>query len=171
MKHKSLQKFKRFLLLTAHCSLLTVVNACTPVISPEFLKAVDRTITFEQVLKNPYPYKGTAVLLGGTILKTINMPDKTLIEVIQQPLNKRNMPTNPEASKGRFIILLKEFKDPAIYSPGRLITIAGEIVGSETKPLGETNYHYPLISPKELYLWKPSEGPSIHIGISVGTTF
>ena len=174
MKHKLLQKFKnlkRFLLFTLYGSLLTVVSACAPVISQGVLKTVDETITFERILANPDAYKGKIVLLGGTIVKTINLPDETLIEVIQQPLDRRNMPINAEASKGRFIIVFKEFKDPAIFSPGRLITVAGEVIGSQTRPLGETNYNYPLLTPKEYYLWRPYEGPSIHIGVGVGTTF
>ena len=171
MKHKLPQKFKRFLLFTLNFSLLTGVSACAPVISQEILKTVDPAITFEQVLKNPDANIGKTVLLGGTIVKATNLSDGTLIEVIQQPLNTRYMPINPEASKGRFIILFKEFKDPAIYSAGRLITVVGEVIGSQTRPLGETHYQYPLISPTEYYLWKPSQGPSIHIGIGVGTTF
>ena len=174
MKHKLLQKFKnlkRFLLFTLYGSLLTVVSACAPVISQGVLKTVDETITFERILANPDAYKGKIVLLGGTIVKTINLPDETLIEVVQQPLDRRNMPINAEASKGRFIIVFKEFKDPAIFSPGRLITVAGEVIGSQTRPLGETNYKYPLLTPKEYYLWRPYEGPSIHIGVGVGTTF
>ena len=165
------QNIARVSLLTAYCLLLTVLSACAPVISPEVLKTVDALITFEQVLKDPDAYKGKTVLLGGTILKTINLPDDTLIEVMEQPLDRRNRPVNPGASKGRFIILFKEFKDPVIYSTGRLITVAGEVTGSQLMPLGETNYNYPMISPKEYYLWKPYEGPAIHIGVGVGTTF
>ena len=157
--------------LVIYLLLLPLLSSCAPVISPEVLKTVDAVITFEQVLKNPDAYKGKTVLLGGTILKTINLPDDTLIEVMEQPLDRRNRPVNPEASKGRFIILFKEFKDPAIYSTGRLITVAGEVTGSQLRPLGETNYNYPMISPKEYYLWKPYEGPAIHIGVGVGTTF
>ena len=170
MNSKMPQNIAKVSLLTAYCLLLTVLSACAPVISPEVLKTVDAVITFEQVLKNPDAYKGKTVLLGGTILKTINLPDETLIEVMEQPLDRRNRPVNPGASKGRFIILFKEFKDPAIYT-GRLITVAGEVTGSQLRPLGETNYNYPMISPKEYYLWKPYEGPAIHIGVGVGTTF
>jgi|SRR3989338_3076758 len=151
--------------------LLTSLTSCAPIISPGVLKTVDQAITFEQILTNPDAYKNKTVLLGGTIIKTTNLQDKTLIEVVQQPLNRRNMPKNHEASKGRFIILFKEFKDPAIFSQGRLITVAGEVTGSQQRPLGETNYNYPVIYPKEYHLWKPYGGPDIHIGIGVGTTF
>lgn len=151
--------------------LITSLISCAPVISPEVLKTVDQTITFEQILINPDAYKNKMVLLGGTIIKTINLPDETLIEVIQQPLNSRNMPKNPEASKGRFIILFKEFKDPAIFSQGRLITAAGEITGSRQRPLGEANYNYPVIYPKEYHLWKSYGSPGIQIGIGIGTSF
>lgn len=171
MKHKLLQKFTKVLLPAAYCLLFAVLTACAPVISQGVLKTVDRTIAFEQIMKNPDAYKGKAVLVGGTILKITNLPDKTLIEVIQQPLDRRNMPESPENSKGRFIVVFKEFKDPAIYSPGRLITVAGEMIGSQARPLGETNYNYPLLSPIEYYLWKPYGGPDIHLGIGIGTTF
>lgn len=171
MNLKLLQNSSRVLQFTNYYFLLAALIACAPVISPEVLKAVDQTIAFEQILKNPDIYKGKVILLGGTIIKTINLPNETLIEVVQQPLSRRNMPKDPEASKGRFIIIFKEFKDPAIFSPGRLITVAGEVTGSQIMPLGETNYNYPLLTPKEYYLWRPYEGPSIHIGVGVGTTF
>lgn len=151
--------------------LLTLLTSCAPIISREVLKTIDQTITFEQILTSPDAYKNKMVILGGTIIKTINLPDETLIEVIEQPLGSRNQPVNPEASKGRFLIMLKEFKDPAIYSAGRLITVAGELTGYQQRLLGETNYNYPVISPKEYHLWKPYGGPEFHIGIGVGTTF
>lgn len=151
--------------------LLTSLTSCAPVISPKVLMTVDRTITFEQILSNPDAYKNKMVLLGGTIIKTINLPDETLIEVIQHPLNRRLRPYNPAASKGRFLILLKEFKDPAIYSNGMLITVAGELVGTQQRPLGESNYSYPVVLPKEYPIQEPNRPYNIHIGLGVGTTF
>ena len=37
---------------------------------------------------------------------------------------------------------------------GKEITLAGEIVGKETKPLGKTEYTYPVVLVKQLHLWK-----------------
>jgi len=160
-----------WLLIVAACA----VAGCAPVISQELLKTVDQEIRFDQVLKNPDAYRGTVVLLGGEIIKTENMPNKTVIIVLQRPLGYRQEPASEGESKGRFIVSAPDFLDPAIYRPRRKITVVGSVMGKEVLPLGELEYAYPVIEKKELYIW-PAEGttattPRFHFGIGIGKTF
>lgn len=150
------------------------VGGCTAVISQESLETVDREVRFEQVLENPSAYRGTVMLLGGEIIETENMPNKTLIIVLQRPLGYRQEPYSEGESKGRFIVSAPDFLDPAIYRPRRKITVVGTVMGEQVRPLGELEYTYPVIEKQELYLWpleeEPAAGPRFHFGIGIGKT-
>jgi outer membrane lipoprotein len=150
-----------------------LVAGCAHVISKQVLNEVDRNATFAQVVKAPDAYVGKTVLFGGDIIETRNLPDKTVIAVLQRPLSRRGQPAGGDLSEGRFIILTSGFLDPAIYSPGRQVTIAGKVVGKEVYPMGEIKYAYPVIEKQELFLWpvaRPASAePRWHFGFGVGT--
>jgi outer membrane lipoprotein len=145
---------------------------CAHVISKGVLQEVDTSVSFGQLLKDPEGYIGKTVLLGGDVIETQNLPDKTLVVVLQHPLGRRGEPTAGDVSEGRFIIQSPGFLDPAIYSPGRRLTVAGTVAGKEVRPLGEIEYTYPVIKERELYLWPEEESasgePQTHFGIGIG---
>jgi outer membrane lipoprotein len=68
------------------------VAGCATAISQETLKTVDKDIRFEQVLENPDAYRGKVVLLGGEIISTENVPNKTVITVLQRSLGYNQKP-------------------------------------------------------------------------------
>jgi outer membrane lipoprotein len=163
-----------FLTIMALMALLLLVG-CAHVISKEVLKEVDKNATFAQVVKEPDAYKGKTVLFGGDIIETKNFADKSVVTVLQRPLDSRDRPATGDVSEGRFIVTTPGFLDPAIYSPGRKITVAGKVVGKEKRPLGEIEYTYPVIEKQGLYLWpaeKPaSTEPKVQFGFGVGVGF
>ncbi len=150
-----------------------LVGGCTHVISKPVLNEVDRNATFAQVVKDPDAYKGKTVLFGGDIIETKNLSERTVIAVLQRPLSRRGQPAGVDVSEGRFIIQTRGFLDPAIYSPGRQVTVAGKVLGKEVYPMGEIHYAYPLIEKQELFLWpvaRPASAePRWHFGFGVGT--
>lgn len=159
---------------TLLCAIVVVLllAGCAHVISKEVLQDVDASLTFAQISKDPEANRGKTVLFGGDIIETQNLPDKTLVVVLQRPLGTRGEPGSGDVSEGRFIIQTPEFFDPAIYGPGRKITVAGTVVGKELRPLGEITYAYPVIEKRELYLWPAEESasdePKVHFGIGIG---
>ncbi|OGP84323.1 MAG: hypothetical protein A2Z08_08070 [Deltaproteobacteria bacterium RBG_16_54_11] len=154
---------------------MLLLAGCAHVISKPVLKEIDTTATFAQVLKDPDAYKGKTVLFGGDIIGAKNIQDKTVVAVLQRPLGRRGEPGAGDVSGGRFIVTTPGFLDPAIYSPGRKITVAGRVVGKEVRPLGEIAYTYPVIEKRELYLWpveKPASAePAVHFGFGIGVGF
>ena len=154
---------------------MLLLVGCAHVISKEVLKEVDTNVSFVQVSKAPDAYKGKTVLFGGAIIEAKNLPDKTVIAVLQRPLSRRGQPAGVDVSEGRFIILTSGFLDPAIYSPGRQVTVAGKVLGKEVYPMGEIEYTYPVIEKQGLYLWpaeKPaSTEPKVQFGFGVGVGF
>jgi outer membrane lipoprotein len=143
-----------------------------PAISRATLQQADRTLSIDRLLQNPDTFQGRTVLLGGEIIETGNAPGMTSIIILERHLDSRGKPRSGAASGGRFIVRHPSFLDPAIFRPGRIITVAGVVIGSKFQPLGEISYRYPLIENKELYLW-PEDGslaqePSVHFGIDIG---
>jgi len=158
-----------------YCTLLVcialLVAGCARVISQKALKEVDQGLSFGQLLENPEAYKGKTMLLGGNIIETQNLSERTLIVVLQRPLGFRKKPSGEDVSRGRFILYAPGFLDPAIYRHGRKITVVGSVVGKEIRPLGEIEYSYPVIEKKELYLWPAEESsvtePRVYFGFGI----
>lgn len=164
----------RFFEWIASLSLLGFAG-CTAAISPEMLKDVDQSIPFEDILKDAEAFQGKTVLLGGDIIETENFPDKTLIIILQRPLDSEEKPSGEDRSKGRFIVSVPGFLDPAIYGRGRQITVAGTVAGKEVRALDEIEYTYPIIDRRELYLWPMEKTvetePRVIFGIGIGFGF
>ncbi len=151
---------------------LLLTSGCAPVISQKTLESVDRGIRFSDLVKEPDKYRGQKVVLGGTIVSIENREEKTEIEVLEQPLNYQLKPTDPERSEGRFIAVFEGFKDPALYSRNRRITVAGVFKGVVKRKLGEMDYSYPVVEPQEHYLWRSPYGePSVGVGVGIGFGF
>lgn len=132
---------------------LLLLTACATVVPPQLIKEVDRGLTLEQVRDKPAAYLGKSVLWGGRIIRTVNKPRGTLIEVLQLPLDARERPENTYNSAGRFIVSMVGFLDPEIYHKGREVTAVGRITGVELLPLGEVKYNYVLLRGQEVKLW------------------
>ena len=137
--------------------LLWLPVGCVHVISKDLRTQTSPLITFKLVSKDPEAYKGRTVVWGGEIIETTNQKDgSTLIEVFQRPLGLKDDPKLTAASEGRFLIRSDKYLDPYIYRKGRKITVGGEILGEEIKPLGKMDYHYPVVLSKQTYLWDES---------------
>ncbi len=153
-------------------SVMILLWACAPVISKQSLSQADPTLTFQELQKDPERYKGRVILLGGRILSATVRDGETWIAVLQHPLDWRDKPEDTDVSYGRFLIRFPDFRDPAVYAPGRKVTVVGEVQGKEILPLNGTVYTYPILLPRESYLWKPEDaGPFFQFGIGMGGVF
>jgi len=134
--------------------LLLLISGCAYPISKELRQEVRKDLTFSMVLQDPTAYVGSIVLWGGKIIETRNVKDGSEILVLEIPLDYQEMPESEKYSEGRFIVKSSAFLDPEIYKKGKKITVAGEIIGKETEPLGKTKYTYPVILIKQIHLWR-----------------
>ncbi len=151
---------------------LLFLTACAKTIPAEVLTDVDRTVSFQVLHEHPGDFVGKTVLLGGTIIRTENAPGKTTLIVLQHALDDRMKPLGADRSEGRFIVIAEEFLDPAIYAPGRRITMTGTVTGQKTRPLNGIPYVYPTLRKRFLYLWPeetvPVSEPRVYFGIGIG---
>jgi outer membrane lipoprotein len=140
---------------------MAVLSGCAPVISSEWRNEARKDLTFSMALRDPTAYTGSIVIWGGIIIGIANHPDGTALAVLETPLTYRERPRNSAYSSGRFIATTPQFLDPAVFRRGRMITLAGEIIGKETRPLGksEVQYTYPVVRVKQIVLWEPEYAP------------
>jgi outer membrane lipoprotein len=150
-----IKKFSLYILVFSFVS----AYGCTHVVSPDLRAKVDRSLTFKEVQENPNNYKNEMVIWGGVIIQALPQKDgSTLIEVLQQPLNWREVPKKTFSFHGKFLILAKEYLNPSAYERGKRITVAGEIEvemeGAQMEELTDNTYQYPLLLSKDIRLWK-----------------
>ncbi len=132
-----------------------VLSGCAYGISAKWRKEANKELTISTVLDNPDAFKGATVIWGGVIYKTSVSPASTGIIIIATPLDRWERPMGRGHVRGRFIARTSRYLDPQIYRAGRRITVAGEIIGQKKSPLNEVEeYIYPVISIRELHLWK-----------------
>lgn len=137
-----------------------MVAACVvPVFSgcawtDESIESGPPQLTYAQVESAPDTYKGQVVTFGGKVLSARRLKEGTRIEILQLPLDSSLKPARDlRKSLGRFLAMKKEFLDPATIPSGTFITITGNVAGSVTLPLDETDYRYPVLEIKTLRVW------------------
>jgi outer membrane lipoprotein len=140
---------------------------CAPAFPPQITDKVDRHVSFKELQADPEKFKGVWLMLGGVIVSSRNAKEGTYLEILQKPLESDGRPEDTDATEGRFLVQTGEYLDSAVYHPGRIITIVGEVAGQKSMPLDETMYQFPLLTAKALNLWKPSNGPHFFFGVSV----
>lgn len=152
--------------------LLTLV-ACAGGISSQARSQVTYSGAFSEVLENPFGFEGQTVMWGGRVIEIQNQGGLTEIVALQMVLDSKYRPSDGDASQGRFLIKTPEFMDPALYPPGTLFTVVGNLLGAENRMIGEMDYRYPVIDVVEIETFDPGQrsSPRIHIGIGVGGSF
>ncbi len=143
------------------------ISGCAPVFPKEALDRVDRQITFKELRKDPDQFLGAWVMIAGVIISTKISKDGSFVEVLQKPMDRDGRPLDTDATEGRCIVQTSQFLDEAVYLPGRLITVIGEVAGKKMMPIDEIMYQYPLLTAEALHLWRPSSGPRFFFGIGV----
>jgi outer membrane lipoprotein len=143
--------------------------SCTSAISSAIRSQVAQDVTYTDIAQNPDAYIGKIIIAAGSIIDAKNLREGTRLEILQYPTTNTGRPVLDNPSGGRFLVLLPNYLETAIYRPGRRITVAGEVSGHRDLPLGETTYRYPVFVPHELYLWPEGyRGPRVQIGFGFG---
>lgn len=148
---------KKHLNLFISPMILFLLSGCAYVISKEVRKEVTRDLSLKEVIKDPNGYQGKVILWGGVIIESKNLKEGTRVIVLQKDLSRWGRPKESDKSQGRFIVLYPGYLDTAIYRRDREITVAGEIIGQKVMPIGDIDYTYPVLSPREIHLWREVE--------------
>lgn len=107
--------------------------------------------------------QGVPVRWGGVIAAVENRRQETWLEVVARPLAGDGSPKSGDAPNlGRFLARVPQFLDPAVYSDGREITVRGTFVGTETRPIGDYPYRYPVVQVQQHHLWPVAPEPAAY---------
>ena len=150
-----------------------LLSACAG--SPSYERyGADGSLTPKSAAARPQVATGRQVLWGGVIMKTVNLKDRTQIEVLAYPLDSSERPKIDEPALGRFVLEKDGFLEPANYASQRQVTVVGKVAGVLPGTVGESSYRFPLVNAQQLTLWPASYRGSdtrsnIHFGIGVGS--
>jgi outer membrane lipoprotein len=152
----------RTMLLTLLAFAALVLGGCaTAAFPPEILEGVNQSVTLSDLRISPGAYLDQKVVLGGEIVDTRPKPDETEVEVLSRPLDKDERPARTDRSDGRFLVVSKQFLDPAVYAKGRRLTVIGTVRGETERPIGDQQYLFPVIAAEQIRLW-PQEVPAYY---------
>ncbi|MFW5443876.1 MAG: Slp family lipoprotein [Methylococcaceae bacterium] len=98
-------------------------------------------------------YLNYPIRWGGTVIEVKNNADETTMQMLFYPLNYYGRPRLSQTPLGRFITVSKQFLDPAIYTKGTEITIAGSLQGVTEKKIGEKTIKMPVVSIDNYHIW------------------
>lgn len=145
--------------MRALVSLAVLVAGCATSPFPEELaRATDRSLTLAELRSDTTSHLGARVILGGEILAAVPKAGETEIEILSRPLRAGDVPERGDSTNGRFLVRAREFLDPAIYAPGRRLTVLGTVAGRSERRVGDLPYTYPVINAERIKLW-PKDTP------------
>jgi outer membrane lipoprotein len=136
------------------------ITGCAGPISREVRKEADENLEFRKVLENPPAFHGLVIIWGGVIIETVGRAGGSELYLWETPLDLAGKPKGREYAEGEFIAKTNEFLDSELYTRGRKVTVAGEIVGEEPGTYQGSPYVFPVVKIKEVHLWK-KEVPSV----------
>lgn len=129
-----------------------VCSSCGSIVSRAVLKDVDRAVTVADVQSSPERLVNSRVIWGGTIIKTTNLEETTVIEVLETPLTRSDRPAM-EGSGGRFLIKAPGYLDPVVFGTDKMLTIVGTVKGVEKRMIGDMEYPYPVLTPVDIHIF------------------
>lgn len=115
---------------------------------------------------------GDTVIWGGRIIAVENHADHSEIQVASLPLDHADRPRINRETGVRFIISHPGYLEALTYTPGRYVTVLGQVEGVVDRDVGEYVYKHPVLSAEDLHLWPADTSrwqarPRFSIGIGV----
>lgn len=145
---------RRFGTVLYFITIALLLSSCTYAISSGLRNEAVKNISFTDVRKDIDRHIGSVFIWGGFIVSSQWSDGGTVIEVVQNPIDRYGTIIDTDVSEGRFLIFHNKQVDPLIYEKDRIITVAGPLVGSKKIDVEGREYVYPLIEAREIYLWR-----------------
>ena len=138
---------------------LLFLTGCASNLPVELTTPIEGSPQVSEVLQNLGAHKGELVRWGGSIASIENKEDETWVEIVSRELNRSGRPKSSDQTDGRFLAKVSKFLDPEIYKKGRLITIYGDLTGSQDGKIGEQSYTFPVVNSQKAYMWAEYRDP------------
>lgn len=110
-------------------------------------------LQLKQVSEQFTSYKNNFIRWGGKIITVNNDEHRSVLQIVQFPLNNSGRPDVDDKSQGRFLIESELFLDPEVFEVGRLATFSGVITAQQKRQIDKKQLLLPVIQMKESHLW------------------
>lgn len=134
-------------------ALLLLLVGCATSLPDAIRNAPPGNPSLSMVRDNIAGFTGARIRWGGTIIGVDNRPEETRLEIVAYPLDDYGQPDIASGSDGRFIARVDGFLDPAVYAPGREITVAGVVENLQTRAVGTYRYRFVVVKAQTSKLW------------------
>ncbi|WP_018290265.1 Slp family lipoprotein [Verrucomicrobium sp. 3C] len=91
-----------------------------------------------EIASDPAAYQGRIVIFGGRIIETRLFEKGSIVLLSQRPLSAHDVPLRTAESGGRILVEYEGRLDPAVYSPGKRLTVAGRLLPNPALRPGPT---------------------------------
>jgi outer membrane lipoprotein len=134
--------------------IMAISTAACSGVSPAIKAEGAEIVAFQALEQNPDQYGGKTVILGGYILEVRDLGGKTLVSVLQAPLDFRYQPKSKDLSQGRFVTLYNGILDSTAYTQGRQITLRGTVAGPSKETVESCPSPCLRIHSEAIHLWE-----------------
>jgi outer membrane lipoprotein len=143
-------------------AVLLALTGCATGVPEAIRQAPPTQVAVADVQREAPRFIGQTVRWGGSILAVHNRAQVTEIELLARPLGVAGEPDPQATGTGRFLAEIPGFLDPAEYPEGRRLTVSGRLVRTETRPVGDYPYAYPVVATESWHLWpEPPEARDV----------
>lgn len=109
---------------------------------------------FAAVIAQPDDYQGNQVRWGGTITAVEHRGEHgTVLLIASKDLSSQGKPLANADGQGQFMAQVNHFLNPTVYAKGRSVTVAGTMVGLESRAIGTDPDTYPFVAVDDYHLW------------------
>lgn len=120
---------------------------------------------FAAVDAHPYSYLGHQVRWGGMITAVENWgTNDTVLIIAKKTLDSQGKPLADAGNQGQFMARVNGFLSPTVYAKGQFVTVAGTIVGSESRAIDDNPDSYPFITVNDYSAWPEWQPTSSYHG-------
>lgn len=148
--HRSIARLERWWL---SASMMIILGSCALQMPEAIAEEPSNNPEFAAVIAQPNDYRGDQVRWSGTIIAVENRgKHDTVLIIASQALDSEGKPLADASSQGQFMAKVNHFLNPSIYTKGRFVTVAGTIVGSESRAIGNDPDSYPFVAVDDYYL-------------------
>lgn len=130
-----------------------LLGGCASAFPDEVMRSVNQRVTAEELRHDPSRHVDERVIVAGEILTTRPRPGETEMELLTRRRRRDDSPAFSDQSPGRVLLRMPDFLDPAVYAPGRRVTVVGTVTGADERKVGEIPYRYPVIAVERVRLW------------------
>jgi len=154
--------------------LLLALAACTTLDGPD--PALATQVTPRQLLSgHGMASEGETLVWGGTVNTVTNLRERTLIEILSYPLDRKHEPLLDRPASGSFVLEMEGFIEPAEMRVGLPVTSTGRYAGMLRYREGEFEGRLPRLQGNDLQVWAmpparaTRQRPDVRWSIGVGT--